>query len=379
VLIVLMAVCPVAPARALDPERAMSQYLRDRWTVDTGFPGGSVYAITQSADGYLWIAAEKGLVRFDGLRFELIRPIDSTSASDSTIIANGAARDGWLVGTPASRLVRPISQRRVRSRPDEESGTADFDRHGDGRRSRRAMLVADLNHGVMAVGDGQIDTLVLARAMPRSLVIAVTQTSDGDVWLGTRDSGVLRVHGGQVASIAARLPDQKVNCLLADVHGQLWIGTDNGLVHWDPKSGHQVDVAALRGGRVVALLEDRDANLWVAHSSTALARVNNRGVTLIDRDAVMSNDGITSLFEDRDGNVWVGTETGIERWRDGAFTTYRTKPGGGLHRRRSGAGRRRSSVVRACQRRSLFAPRWARHPRIDGRINVRCDLFDRRR
>jgi len=329
-----MAVCPVAPARALDPERAMSQYLRDRWTVDTGFPGGSVYAITQSADGYLWIAAEKGLVRFDGLRFELIRPIDSTSASDSTIIAMAPhATDGLWAHLRRGSFVRyrngAFDHVLMRS-PERLTSIVTAMGVGVGR----AMLVADLNHGVMAVGDGQIDTLVPARAMPRSLVIAMTQTSDGDVWLGTRDSGVLRVHGGQVASIAARLPDQKVNCLLADVHGQLWIGTDNGLVHWDPKSGHQVDVAALRGGRVVALLEDRDANLWVAHSSTALARVNNRGVTLIDGDAVMSNDGITSLFEDRDGNVWVGTETGIERWRDGAFTTYRTKPGGAF----TGAG-----------------------------------------
>jgi hypothetical protein len=49
-----------------------SQYIRDHWEAEKGFPGGPVYAITQTADGYLRIGTEKGLVRFDGLNFRLI-------------------------------------------------------------------------------------------------------------------------------------------------------------------------------------------------------------------------------------------------------------------------------------------------------------------
>ncbi len=59
------------PVRAIDPERAMSQYLRDQWGSERGFPGGPVHAITQTDDAYLWNAADKGLVWFDGLSFRL--------------------------------------------------------------------------------------------------------------------------------------------------------------------------------------------------------------------------------------------------------------------------------------------------------------------
>ena len=34
-----------------------------------------IQSITQDADGYLWIAAEKGLIRFDGLAFQLFEPL----------------------------------------------------------------------------------------------------------------------------------------------------------------------------------------------------------------------------------------------------------------------------------------------------------------
>ena len=61
---------------ALDPNKAMSQYIHERWGADKGFLGGAVYAISQSADGFLWIGTERGLVRFDGFNFTLIqRPI----------------------------------------------------------------------------------------------------------------------------------------------------------------------------------------------------------------------------------------------------------------------------------------------------------------
>src|SRR6516225_1342443 len=70
-LIGVALVCSAAPANAIDPDRAISQYIRDQWGSDKGFPGGSVSAIAQSADGYLWIGTDKGLIRFDGLNFQL--------------------------------------------------------------------------------------------------------------------------------------------------------------------------------------------------------------------------------------------------------------------------------------------------------------------
>ncbi len=70
------AVCLAGPLWALSPGKAMSQYIHNKWGVDRGFLGGTVYAISETRDGYLWIGTERGLVRFDGYTFTLIqRPI----------------------------------------------------------------------------------------------------------------------------------------------------------------------------------------------------------------------------------------------------------------------------------------------------------------
>src|SRR5215475_3211496 len=39
------------------------------WQTDEGLPQNSVWAITQTKDGYLWVGTQQGLARFDGLRF----------------------------------------------------------------------------------------------------------------------------------------------------------------------------------------------------------------------------------------------------------------------------------------------------------------------
>src|ERR1700684_2501085 len=51
------------------------------WDHGSGFPGGHVYSMTQTADGYLWFGTGNGLVRYDGLRFEFIPRANSNDLS----------------------------------------------------------------------------------------------------------------------------------------------------------------------------------------------------------------------------------------------------------------------------------------------------------
>jgi ligand-binding sensor domain-containing protein len=57
--------------RALDPDRKITQYLLHVWDMDSGLPGNAVFALRQTSDGYLWIGTQDGLVRFDGVDFEI--------------------------------------------------------------------------------------------------------------------------------------------------------------------------------------------------------------------------------------------------------------------------------------------------------------------
>jgi len=72
-VIALLLAAATATVRAAprhgDNDPALRGYSLTSWTDGDGRPLGAVYAIAQHHDGYLWIGAESGLLRFDGSRF----------------------------------------------------------------------------------------------------------------------------------------------------------------------------------------------------------------------------------------------------------------------------------------------------------------------
>jgi ligand-binding sensor domain-containing protein len=328
VLSAVAAAWTAAPARAIDPDRTMEQYIHDRWESDRGFPGGAVHGITQSTDGYLWIAAAKGLVRFDGLVFQLFQRSELTNEHDPTVLA--------VVADPAGGLwvqLRNAMLARYRHGRFEAPLAPALNERGQAvtamsPTSGNAILIAAMEHGVMRYRDGQVETIVPHQAMPNSFVIAIAQTPDGDVWLGTRDSGLLRLHHGQLMPIVKGLPDQKINALLVGDGNTLWIGTDEGVSRWDGAEVTRGGVpASLAKVGALAMVRDHDANTWIGTTSGQLLRVNRHGVASLDERDRGRRGAVTTVFEDRDRNLWIGTNRGIERLRDGVFTTYSTAQG----------------------------------------------------
>src|SRR5215831_12629992 len=56
---------------ALDSRTAINQYGLSVWTTENGLPQNTVRDIIQTRDGYIWLATNGGLVRFDGIDFSV--------------------------------------------------------------------------------------------------------------------------------------------------------------------------------------------------------------------------------------------------------------------------------------------------------------------
>jgi len=307
-------------ADALQADRAVSQYVHDRWGVDRGFPGGRVSSITQTADGYLWIGTERGLVRFDGVAFQASSELDPVSSLNVNVLDLAADTEGGLL-ILGSRTVLRYTKRGFEDilwplRPREIASTA-ISRGRDG-----SLLVAGLANGLLRFRGETFESLVPTSRLPRSPVTSIREASDGRVWLGTLDEGAFYFGSGQLTPVKSGLPDPKVNSLLVGGGRDVWIATETGVVRWD---GDKVTAEGvpetLRRVRVLATLQDRDANLWFA-TSGGLVRLGPRGVSTRDASARDARAEPTALFEDREGNLWIGGGDAIERLRDGAFSTF---------------------------------------------------------
>src|SRR3954465_5317817 len=70
------------PVHALDPGRTLTQYVHRIWQVQQGLPQAWIHSIVQTRDGYLWLGAQSGLVKFDGVRFTTIDEMDGVPSAN---------------------------------------------------------------------------------------------------------------------------------------------------------------------------------------------------------------------------------------------------------------------------------------------------------
>jgi ligand-binding sensor domain-containing protein len=318
-VVVLACFCNMADG--LDPHRSYSQYLRQRWTMGNGFPGGRINSIAQTADGYLWIGTSKGLVRFDNFSFVSVGRSNRVTPPISQALALVSGTDGSLWVWDQTRNV----QRYLHGKFDGMTSSSGEQRNvvaavapsnGDG------VLVATQAPRVFRYRNGTSEALTGKGNLEIPVPQTLAATTDGRIWMATYEAGLFYFQAGRTTAVTEGVPDSKINCMLPVENGGLWIGTDKGLVLWDGREiSTRISLRALKGSRVLSLARDREANLWIG-TSGGLFRLNSAGLSLMEDGQQRSSRTVTAIFEDRENNLWVGDAEGIERLRNGLFTTY---------------------------------------------------------
>src|SRR5258705_4967234 len=254
----LAGVCFAVSASAVDPTRTVSQYLHDSWKTERGLPGGSITAIAQTSDGYLWIGTDKGLVRFDGLnfhQFERAHPNPILIGPVRTLLVD--ASDNLWILLQNTQVFRYQNGNFELIRGDAENGTTAMARGTSG-----AVLLSSLAVGTVTYSDNRFRSLSSAAlladaarvangegpdqratpfswfdrlAAPASVVISMAQTDDGKIWLGTQRRGLFYLQEGRVSSALNGRGDTNINCLLPLQNSELWVGTAKGVLRWNRK------------------------------------------------------------------------------------------------------------------------------------------------
>src|SRR5450432_346020 len=291
-LAVLAAACPISTVKALDPNRAMVQYIHDRWGPERGFPGGAVYSIAETTDGYLWIGAEQGLVRFDGLNFHLMKRSDSPAAPTGPVLGLTADVEGNLwIRTQSLGLLRYRDG--VFENVLADLGWADTRVTAMCRARNGQVLFLVPKNGALTYSGGRLQTLASTASLPHFLVISMADAGDGRVWMGTRDMGLFSQSGGNISAVAPASPDRKINCLLPLDNRELWIGTDNGIVRWNGTELMQTGVSrALDHVQTLAMIRDHESNIWVA-TADGLLRFNAAGASSTEQPGQRQGAAIT--------------------------------------------------------------------------------------
>ncbi|MBT8066332.1 MAG: diguanylate cyclase [Gammaproteobacteria bacterium] len=329
----------------------------ERITVADGLVQGSVLDIEQDKSGFLWIATEGGLDRYDGFTFkhyrhergnpnalasDFVRDLDMADDGTLWIATDGGGVSRWDPATDKISTFRYVEG-------DTDSLSTD---------KIRTILVD--NNGFVWIGtyDSGLDRLHIASgevthyggqdvddtSLNSNEIFALELDDKGSLWIGgNRGLHRLDLATGEFSRIAldhAGSKEVSVRSLELTHDGALWVGTESAaLFEFNPADGtaehyaHDAeDPASLSGGEVFSIFEDDGRRLWVGTGG---------GLNLIDRfsDEItiyrndptnpnsVSADNVFTIFQDQGGLMWFGTLTGgLNKWNPRSWSFGHYKP-----------------------------------------------------
>jgi ligand-binding sensor domain-containing protein/signal transduction histidine kinase len=351
------------------PTNAITRYSVRIWQSDDGLPQNSVFAITRTRDGYLWVGTHEGLARFDGLRFVTVDDPAAPELRRGWITALCATSDGSLwIGVEGSGVCRLQSGKVTRFSEAEglasnqprcllegrdgsiwigtENGLSRYKdskfrnytvKNGLGNNQVRALyedpkgtLRIATSRGLSSLSpEGRMSTINFGLGTVANTIKSVCQDRENNIWV-TSNEGVTRVKGQERVpySVSEGLPDKIATVVYEDRQGQVWIGTYNG-------------VACLVGGKVIStpmnlegfgdlvytIYEDAEDNLWVGGRDGLYRLRPARFTTYTTREGLACNNAM-AVLEDRQGTIWIATwGGGINALQDDRMLTYGTTNG----------------------------------------------------
>ncbi len=329
----------VGQVYALDPQKKITRYKLDIWEIQQGLPQNSVYSIIQSGDGYLWLATEGGVVRFDGFHFHVLDKRTVEQLSTNSIYAVCEDRDGNIwIGTNGGGLVL--------FNPND--GSFKVFTKKDGLACDEIMIIYEdpggelwigtyngLNHINRSNDTFTFTTYNTANGLSHNAISCLSKDREGILWIGTDGGGVTCCKDGTFTPCFSKEigPNEPVGAIYVDRKGNLWIGTDHGLFLLSAKSGKITSYTTKDGlscDRIDSIYEDRAGNLWFGTSGGGLNRLSPLHGTFsaYTTKEGLSNDIIWDIYEDREGSLWLGTNSGgLNRLKDVKFTAYTTRDG----------------------------------------------------
>lgn len=327
-------------------------------SIADGMAQSSGNTIMQDKQGYIWIATQGGLHRYDGYGFKIFTsvPFDTTSLSDSWVWGTNEASNGdiWLTteGGGLNRL-DPNTGKAVhyRHNPDDSTSVSSDRLFHPFEASNGDLWVSSFSNGLNRMRAGAEGKFIRYHHNPKDpnsitsqQLYWLSEDSNGQIWAGSAN-GINRIDP-ETEKISRYLNDPERDTGYGsplNVLGQYfppgnqgiaWLATGNGLVRMNTETGDhkrfliEPNKSGVNPLNFIHQVEPdpTDPNiLWVGGPGTGIARFDMRTEQFTSyrndpRDQYSLKDNqVVSLLLDRSGMMWAGTATsGVNAFNPGA-------------------------------------------------------------
>lgn len=319
-----------------------AKYNIQKFDIRDGLSSNYIMSITQDKYGYLWFASDEGLTQMDGSSFKAFYKNDT----DNSLPANAL---NVVLADKVQPYVWIGTQRDGLARYNIEEGTFKSYQHKDGDPNSLATnditAIVHCDNSKLWLGtfwrgvelmDKEKGTFThyntkTVKGMPEDRVWCLTDDGQGKLYVGHDRCGMsimdikrrtaYNIYKGKGEN---HLPGSRVNEIVLDEIGRVWIATDQGLAIYHPHekrlfrfdSGIAIPEPVRSGN--ISTLAFIDGKMWVSVELHGIYTIDFYGnanpivehIGSWSRDEDLSSPSVRSIFKDNFGNIWLGTWNG---------------------------------------------------------------------
>jgi|GEM_PF-704026 len=312
-------------------------------SLDEGLSQSYISEVVQDSLGFIWVATEDGLNKYDGNKFTVFRhiPEDSTSLSDNYLRTLFLDSRGILwIGTFRGELNRFDARTETFISYSPEPDSTSINTHSSIRKiieDHRSDLWVGTAHGLhkfdyqrgtySSFYHNPEDTLSISN----NVITSISEGQANTLWVGTANGlNMLDTSTGRFTRYyhnpenPRSISNNIINSIVKDSRSTLWIGTMNGLDEYDIENNtfyrhrNQTDMpGTISSDSVYSILESPKGNLWIGtHNGLNKFNPSSRTFSTFEMNTPQTTglNSFHSLYEDRQGIVWGIVEDALTRF-----------------------------------------------------------------
>ena len=251
-----------------------------------GLSNSLINQLYQDHLGFIWVATEDGLNRFDGIKFTSFGQTQSVKTSLKANFVTSITED-----KKGNLWVGQVNGLQIYNHETESFREIE-----------------------MYVSNKQI----------HPFVSSIVESRTGDIWIGTSAYGLIRIdkkdgNPHYSSRLNKQLCSFYLECLYEDSKGILWIGSDNdGLNSYNPVTGEIKTYKesgpgnyALPSNAVSSICEDDKGNIYVGSIKGGLARIDVKTGKIERIQSANPNEStlpVKYIYLDSKKKLWIGTD-----------------------------------------------------------------------
>lgn len=294
------------------------------YSTDKDLSSSLINKVYQDKRGFIWVATEDGLNKFDGNRFIVYKkskdePVGLLNNYVKTVFEDSKGRF-WVACINGVQLYDqatdtfhsiPIRHNKNEMSPQTSANIIEL-KNGE-------IWLGTYGGGIISLKkDSFIPQEQLNKKIQSYYIQTIYEDTKQNIWIATENKGLFRYTPSNEEVKRYTAPEElisaDISCFCEDKEGSLFISTLNGgLMKFSPSNNKFIPIPYKGHNRlsIKTLSIDKNNNLYIGTEGYGM-KIYNRESNCIEDYNIhngafdISSSKVHSILEDKDGNIWLG-------------------------------------------------------------------------